>query len=141
MNISDSSAGELASPVPRQVRNRELDVDSAFGATPGWKSSQGGVNSRVSDPVYRDLKTGSKEPSEAASLAPAREPDRGEERSQLREPSQEDVCQAEDGQERGQGAHRGEEVCQARVSLEQDTSPEPGHVQTTRDGPVQEELS
>ena len=49
------------------------------------------------------------------------------------------MCQAEDGQERGQGAHRGEEVCQARVSLEQDTSPEPGHVQTIVDGPVPEE--
>ena len=90
--------------MPRQVRNIELDIDSAFGARPGWKSSQGGANSRVSDPVYQDLKTRSKEPSGAASLAPAREPDRGEERSLFHEPSQEDVCQAEDGQEHGQGA-------------------------------------
>ena len=44
-----------------------MDIDSAFGARPGWKSSQGGANSRVSYPVYQDLKTRSKEPSGAAS--------------------------------------------------------------------------
>ena len=35
VNISDSSAGEQASPVPKQGRNRELEIDSAFGARPG----------------------------------------------------------------------------------------------------------
>jgi hypothetical protein len=91
VNISDSSAGEQARLVPRQVRNTKVDIDSAFGARPGWKSSQGCANSRVSDPVYQDLKTRCKEPSGAASLAlpvrrdpsgaaslaPAREPNRG----------------------------------------------------------------
>ena len=84
--------------------------------------------------MYQDLKTRSKEPSGAASLAPAHEPDRGEERSLFREPSQEDVCQAEDGQEHGQGARSGEEVCQAQVDHEQNTDPVPSSEGVTVSG-------
>jgi hypothetical protein len=149
--ISDSTAGELASPVPGQCKDMGLKIDFAVGARSGLKSSQGGADSSVSEPVLQELKSVSKDPSGVASLAPnrepsgvasltpAREPDRGGERSQLHEPSQEDAYQAEEGQEHGEGAHRGEEMCQAQVDLEQDTSLEPGRVRTNRDRPVPEE--
>ena len=51
------------------------------------------------------------------------------------------MCQAKEEQENGQGALRGEEVCQAQTDLEQDASPAPGCVPNSRDGPVPEELN
>ena len=59
----------------------------------------------------------SQEPPRESNLAPARVPDKGGERSQQRETSQEEVCQAEEEQEHGQGARRGEEMCQAHTDL------------------------
>ena len=64
-----------------------------------------------------------------------------EERSQQREPSQEEVCQAKEEQEHGQGARRGEETCQAHTDLELETSPAPGPVPGSRGGPVPEQLN
>ena len=69
------------------------------------------------------------------SLAPARVPDRGGERSQHHEPSQEELCQAKE--EQGHGL--GDEKCQAHTDLELENSPEPGHVPGKRGGPVPEQ--
>ena len=64
----------------------------------------------------------SQEPSSETNLAPVRVPDRGGERSQQRESSQEEVCQAKEEQEHGQGARGGGDVPSPCRSASNDAS-------------------
>ena len=49
--------GKSAGPVPGHTEHMGTDSDFAFGARSGWKSSQGGTNSEVSEPVCQVLRS------------------------------------------------------------------------------------
>ena len=52
----DMRERSCSNPVPGwNIENIGSDIDFAFGARSGWKSSQGGINSEVSEPVYEVL--------------------------------------------------------------------------------------